>query len=510
MLLAMSSLDFEITRPSSGGGGSKKPIAVLGGGPAGLTAGYLLARRGVPVIVLEAEDQVGGIAKTEVRDGYRFDLGGHRFFTKSKEVDDLWHEVMKEEFLKRPRMSRIYWNGKFLDYPLNGADVVKKLGPVELVRSGLSYLWALVKPKGKEENLEQWVTNRFGWRLYKHFFKGYTEKVWGVPTTELRAEWAAQRIKGLSFFSAAKAAIFGNKGNKIKSLISEFHYPRFGPGQMWETMADEIIAAGGEVRLNTPIEKLEVRDGRIVAIEAGGERIEPGDVISSLPLRATVGLAGAAADGRVQAAAQGLRYRDFLTVALVIDGEDLFPDNWIYIHEPDVRVGRIQNYRSWSPWMVPDQSKACVGLEYFCFQGDDLWAMADEQLVELAKDELAELGLVARGKVERGFVTRVPLAYPMYDADYSERVDAIRAWLETLGNLQQVGRNGLHRYNNSDHSMLTAIRAVDNVVDGAGHDLWAVNAESVYHETDEETHQPYRRAPDTKAMREPLVPAQRA
>ena len=412
---------------------------------------------------------------------------------------------MKEEFLKRPRMSRIFWNGKFIDYPLDRDDVIWKFGPVELLRCGLSYLWAAVKPKGREDNFEQWVSDRFGKRLYQHFFKTYAEKVSGVPTTELRAEWAAQRIKGLSFFFAAKAAFFGNKGNKIKSLINEFHYPRFGPGQMWETMADEIIANGGEVRLGAPVEKLEVRDGSIVAIEAGGERIEPGEVISSLPLRATVGLAGAAADGVVQGAAQGLRYRDFLTVALVIDGEDLFPDDWIYIHEPGVRVGRIQNYRSWSPWMVPDQSKACVGLEYFCFQGDDLWTMADEQLVELAKDELAKLGLVAREQVERGFVTRVPLAYPMYDADYSERVDAIRGWLETLDNLQQVGRNGLHRYNNSDHSMLTAIRAVENIVDGARHDLWAVNAESVYHETDEQPEQPYRRAPDTKAMREPLA-----
>ena len=326
---------------------------MLGGGPAGLTAGYLLARQGMPVIVFEAEDQVGGIAKTEVRDGYRFDLGGHRFFTKSQEVNDLWHEVMKEEFLKRPRMSRIFWNGKFLKYPLDGMDVVRQLGPVELVRSGFSYLWAAIKPKGKEENLEQWVSNRFGKRLYQHFFKTYTEKVWGVPTTELRAEWAAQRIKGLSFFSAAKAAFFGNKGNKIKSLIEEFHYPRFGPGQMWETMADEIIANGGEVRMECPVEKLEVRDGRVVAIEAGGERIEPSHVISSLPLRATVGMAGAAATGDVQAAAQGLRYRDFLTIALIIDGEDLFPDTWIYIHDPSVRVGRIQNFRSWSPWMVP-------------------------------------------------------------------------------------------------------------------------------------------------------------
>jgi protoporphyrinogen oxidase len=483
----------------------RRPVAVLGGGPAGLTAGYLLAKRGQPVVVFEAEDQVGGIAKTEVRDGYRFDLGGHRFFTKSKEVNDLWHEVMREEFLLRPRLSRIYWNRKFLQYPLEGMDVIKKLGPVELTRALLSYLVAAVKPKGNEDDLESWVSNRFGRRLYELFFKSYTEKVWGVPCTELRAEWAAQRIKGLSFFSAAKAAFFGNGDNKIKSLISEFHYPRFGPGQMWETMADEIIAAGGEVRMKTPVTQLEARDGRVVAVVAGGERIECSEVISSLPLRLTVGITQPDAPAAVREAARGLRYRDFLTVALVIDGEDLFPDNWIYIHEPGVRVGRIQNFRSWSPWMVPDPSKASVGLEYFCFQGDDLWDASDEQLVEMAKDEIAKLGLADRSKVERGFVTRVPLAYPMYDADYAERVNTIRAWLETFGNLQQVGRNGLHRYNNSDHSMLTAIRAVENILDGTHHDLWAVNAESVYHEEDVADEHPYKRAPDTKAMREPLA-----
>src|SRR3954465_12150689 len=302
----MSTVEIDVPR-SGRFERAERPVAVLGGGPAGLTAGYLLAKRNQPVIVFEAEDQVGGLAKTEVRDGYRFDLGGHRFFTKSKEVQDLWHEGMREEFLERPRMSRIYWNRKFLDYPLQGTDVIKKLGPIELTRSLFSYLWAAVRPKGREDNFEQWVSNRFGKRLYQHFFKSYTEKVWGVPADEIRAEWAAQRIKGLSFFSAAKAAFFGNKGNKVKSLITKFHSPRFGPGQMWETMADEIIAAGGEVRLSTPVEKLEVRDGRIVAIEAGGERIEPSEVISSLPLRPTVGMSGAAASGEAQAAAQGLR-----------------------------------------------------------------------------------------------------------------------------------------------------------------------------------------------------------
>jgi protoporphyrinogen oxidase len=483
----------------------KKPTVVLGAGPAGLTAGYLLAKEGLPVIVLEAHEKVGGLAMTEERDGYRFDLGGHRFFTKSKEVDDLWHEVLDDEFLLRPRMSRIYWNKRYLDYPLRGPDVIRKLGPVELTRALLSYLRAAVKPKGNEDSLEEWVSNRFGKRLYELFFKSYTEKVWGVPCTELRAEWAAQRIKGLSFFSAAKAAFFGNRGNKVKSLISEFHYPRFGPGQMWETMTREIRRMGGEVRTETPVERLVIEDGRVVGVEAGGETIEAGQVISSLPLRSTVEMTRPLAPAEVREAARGLRYRDFLTVALVLDGEDLFPDNWIYIHEPGVRVGRIQNYRSWSPWMVPDQSKACVGLEYFCFEGDDLWTMNDDELVALASRELEQLGLASRSKVERGYAVRVPKAYPMYDKDYEDRVAAIRGWLETVGNLQQVGRNGLHRYNNSDHSMLTAMRAVENLVKGKSHDLWAVNAESVYHEEDVKDEHPYREAPETPTMQQPVA-----
>ena len=480
--------------------GDPQTTLVLGGGPAGLTAGYLLGKAGRDVVVLEGEGQVGGLAKTVERDGYRFDLGGHRFFTKAKEVDALWHEVLGDEFLRRPRMSRIYWNSRYLDYPLRGPDVIRKLGPVELARCMGSYLVAAARPKGEEESLEQWVTNRFGRRLFELFFKTYNEKVWGVPASEIRAEWAAQRIKGLSFFSAAKAAFFGNRGNKIKSLINEFNYPRYGPGQMWEAMTEAIEANGGTVRLDARVERIELDGDGVAAVHVDGERLEPDAVISSLPLREVVEMTTPAPPDEVLAAARGLRYRDFLTVALVVDGEDLFPDNWIYIHEPGVRVGRIQNYRSWSPWMVPDPTKACVGLEYFCFAGDDLWSMDDGALVELAARELEQLRLAPRSAVERGFAIRVPKAYPIYDARYAERVAVVRAWLETIDNLQQVGRNGLHRYNNSDHSMLTAMRAVENLVAGAQHDIWAVNAESVYHETDVADEHPYRTAPEPPAL----------
>jgi protoporphyrinogen oxidase len=483
----------------------KRPTLVLGAGPAGLTAGYLLAKRDLPVVAVEAEAQVGGLAKTVVRDGYRFDLGGHRFFTKSKEVERLWHEVLGDEFLLRPRMSRIYWNKRFLDYPLRGPDVLKKLGPVEVSRAFASYVAASARPRGNEESFEEWVSNRFGRRLFDLFFRSYTEKVWGVPTSEIRAEWAAQRIKGLSFASAAKAAFFGNEGNKVKSLIQQFHYPRYGPGQMWETMTEEVRSLGGEVRLEAPVEELVVEGGRVHEVAAGGQTYDPGHVISSLPLRTTVSVTRPNPPVEVIHAAAGLRYRDFLTVALVLDGEDLFPDNWIYIHEPGVRVGRIQNYRSWSPWMVPDPSKACVGLEYFCFAGDDLWTMDDDDLVDLAARELEELGLAPRSKVERGYAVRVPKAYPMYDADYADRVATIRAWLDGIENLHQVGRNGLHRYNNSDHSMLTAIRAVENVTLGTAHDIWSVNAESVYHEEDVKDEHPYRQAPETPAMKQPVA-----
>jgi protoporphyrinogen oxidase len=479
---------------------------VLGGGPAGLTAGYLLARRGQPVTVLEATGAVGGLARTEVRDDYRFDLGGHRFFTKSPEVEALWIELLGSELLVRPRLSRIYWNGRFIDYPLNAGDVIRKVGPAEVVRSAGSYAAARLRPRRGAETFEDWVTQRFGRRLFELFFRSYTEKVWGVSTAEIRAEWAAQRIRGLSLWRAAQNAL-GLGAGGVRSLIEEFHYPRLGPGQMWERMAAEIERHGGEVRLEAPVTRLRAGEGGAIEVEAGGATLAGTGVISSLPLRTLAGVVDPAPPAAVLEAAAGLRYRDFLTVALVIDGADPFPDNWIYIHDPGVRVGRIQNFRAWSPEMVPEPHRACVGLEYFCFEGDDLWAAGDDDLVALAARELEHLGLSAADRVVRGHVVRVPKAYPVYDADYEDRVATLRDWLAGVEGLQQVGRNGLHRYNNSDHSMLTAMRAVSNLCDGADYDIWSVNADSAYLEESEAHEQPYRAAPTTPAMAAPLADA---
>ena len=472
------------------------PVAVLGAGPAGLTAAYTLAARGLPVVVLEADDTVGGLSRTVVADGYRFDLGGHRFFTKSAEVEVLWSEVLGSEMLVRPRLSRIYWRGRFVQYPLRAGDVIARVGPLELSRCAASYARARLRRGGREESFEEWVTARFGRRLFELFFKTYTEKVWGVPTGELRAEWAAQRIADLSLWRAARAALPGRRrGAQPKSLIEEFRYPRLGPGQMWEEMARRIAAGGGEVRLGAVVEGLRLDGDRVAAVTAGGEELEVSATISSIPLRTVAGIGAPSA--AVREAAAGLRYRDFLTVALVIDGEPPFPDNWVYVHDPGARVGRIQNFRAWSPWMTPDPRRSCVGLEYFCFEGDELWRRDDADLVALARSEIDELGLVPADRVVEGHVVRVPKAYPIYDAEYADRVARIRDWLDTIANLQQIGRNGLHRYNNSDHSMLTAMRAVENLCDGAGHDIWAVNADSVYHERDEAPEQPYRVVPET-------------
>ncbi|MEY2472042.1 MAG: hypothetical protein QOK28_1371 [Actinomycetota bacterium] len=463
-----------------------KDIVIIGAGPAGLTAAYELSKRGETAVVLEADDTVGGISRTVERDGWRFDIGGHRFFTKVPEVEDLWHELLADdEFLTRPRLSRIFYNGHFFDYPLKAVNALRGLGVREAVLCVLSYVWARVRPPKDQTTFEGWTTARFGKRLYEIFFKTYTEKVWGVPAHEIQADWAAQRIKNLSLFSAVVNAMLPNrKQTDITSLIEEFEYPKHGPGMMWERARDVVQAAGSKVIMRAPVVRIEHAAGNATCVITDGESADAypaSHVISSMPITALVRVMDPPAPAEVLAAADALSYRDFLTIALVVPESSGFPDNWIYVHSPDVKLGRIQNFGSWSPYMVKD-GRTCLGLEYFVYEGDELWNADDDDLVELGKRELAALGLVDPSVVEAGYVVRMPKAYPMYDDKYKANVDVIRRWLEEhCSNVYPVGRNGMHRYNNQDHSMYTAMLSVENIL-GAHHDTWNVNVEADYHE----------------------------
>lgn len=461
--------------------------AILGGGPAGLTAAYILGRRGRAGIVFEADGTVGGIAKTIEFNGYRFDLGGHRFFTKVQPVQRLWEEVLGEEFLKRPRLSRIYYNGKYFDYPIKAKDVVKRLGLWEAILCTLSYLWWGRRRNDEAHTFEEWVTTRFGRRLYNAFFRSYTEKVWGIPGSQIRALWAAQRIKNFSL-GRAILSILGLNRRNVTTLIEEFHYPRLGPGQMWEAFAARAEEYSIPVRLKQRCVGVQHTDGRVTSVvvrENGTTQEHAVDsVISTLALKDLVASMNPPAPPEVRAAADRLRYRDLVLVALMTTEAEPFPDNWIYLHDPETRAGRVQNYRAWSADMVRGETN-CLGVEYFCFEGDDIWKMPDEDAVALATEELARIGLIDPTKVVDGVKVLVPKAYPMYDSAYEEAVQTIREYLSGFENLQTCGRNGLHRYNNQDHSMWTAILAALNTVDGAAHDVWSVNTEGDYLEEGE-------------------------
>jgi protoporphyrinogen oxidase len=448
----------------------------------------------VHATVLEGDDAVGGISRTAQYKSFRFDIGGHRFFTKIEPVQALWEEILGDEYITVPRLARIYYNGQFFDYPLKAANALRGLGLTNAERIMLSYARWRAFPHRVEDNFEQWVTNRFGKRLYEIFFKTYTEKVWGIPCTEIRAEWAAQRIQGLSLAKAIlNATPLQRRSSAIKTLIHEFRYPRLGPGQMWEMCRDRVVAMGGQVLMRHQMRQIELRDGRATAVVAetpdGVKRFEADHVISTTSLRALIESLAPPAEtsgpggvpGHIQAAGNGLKYRDFVVVALMLKREHLFPDNWIYIHTPGVNIGRIQNFNNWSKAMVPEPGTTCLGLEYFCFEGDGIWQTPDADLIASGAQDLERLGLASASDLVDGTVIRVPKAYPIYDSEYRGHLDTVRSFIDPIPNLHTVGRNGMHKYNNQDHSMLTAMMAVWNMT-GASHDIWSVNSDFEYHE----------------------------
>ncbi|TXC72400.1 NAD(P)/FAD-dependent oxidoreductase [Sphingomonas ginsenosidivorax] len=479
-------------------------VAIIGAGPAGLTAAYLLGKAGYSVTVIERDPTyVGGISRTVEHDGFRFDIGGHRFFSKSQAVVDLWNEILPDDFIERPRMSRIYYEGKFYSYPLRAFEALGNLGLWRSTLCMASYAKAKLRPRSTVRSFEDWVVNQFGHKLYSIFFKTYTEKVWGMPCDAMSADWAAQRIKGLSLGGAVidglKRSLGLNRkpndGMQTKTLLESFRYPRLGPGMMWDAARDKVLAQGNTILMGHALKQLAQESGtdrwRLTATGPDGATvaIAARHVISSAPMRELAGRLHPLPGTLPQAAA--LRYRDFLTVALMIKSPDLFPDNWIYIHDSKVKVGRVQNFRSWSPEMVPDADIACVGLEYFCFEGDGLWASSDADLVALATKEMAILGLCDPAHVTGGVVVRQEKAYPVYDEDYRDNVDALRQEIEARHpTLHCVGRNGMHRYNNQDHAMMTAMLTVRNIQAGARiHDIWTVNEDAEYHEAGQEGEQ---------------------
>lgn len=471
--------------------GFDSKVVIIGGGPAGLTSAYELQRNSANIkpVVLEAGAIVGGIARTESHRGYRFDIGGHRFFTKVKEVEEVWHDIVAEDFITVPRLSRIFYRDKYYDYPLKPMNALRNIGAYEAVRITLSLLRYKLFPYRTEDTFDQWVTNRFGARLFNHFFKAYTEKVWGVPCSEIRADWAAQRIKNLSLVKAVWNALTG--ANDTSSLIEEFQYPRLGPGQMWEKMTTRVEGNGGEVRMKSWVGKV-FRDGmRVSGVEVHQENPETGEVntyveegenfINTMPLRELIHCMDPPPPPEVIEAANKLKYRDFMIVTLVLDHEDPFPDNWIYVHSANVNVGRIQNFRAWSAAMIPEPNRSSIGMEYFCNDTDDIWSMKDEDLIKMAGQELERIDLAPASSVVDGAIIRQPKAYPVYDSEYMPALETLKNWIGQLENFQTVGRNGLHRYNNQDHSMLSAMLAARNIL-GANHDVWEVNVERSYHE----------------------------
>lgn len=460
---------------------------ILGAGPAGLTAALTLNEHRVCNHILEKDEVVGGLARTGEYKQYRFDLGGHRFFTKVPIVQAIWEQVLGDDLLTRSRLSRIYYRSKFFAYPIEPLNALRGLGVTEATRCMFSYVSSRMCPRQPERDFETWITNRFGRRLFEIFFQTYTEKVWGIPCRQIGAEWAAQRIRGLSLMSLLADSLQRwkkrSKQRAIKTLIKEFQYPRLGPGMLWSRLSDIITAQGSKITLRAPVTKISWKRGQVVAVRAGQETYTGSHFLSSLPLRDLILSLDPAPSRHVLSAANDFHYRDFLMVLLIVSDTALFRDNWIYIHDPAVKVGRIQNYNNWSPDLNPVPGTTCLGLEYFCSHDDQLWSFSADQLIALARTELAQIGLADPDKVIDGTVVRLPKAYPIYDDTYKNGIAVIREFLNILPNLQTMGRNGMHRYNNQDHSMLTGILAAHNVL-GSKYNLWEINADAEYHEQD--------------------------
>ncbi|MGD9155568.1 MAG: NAD(P)/FAD-dependent oxidoreductase [Bacillota bacterium] len=464
-------------------------VIILGGGPAGLAAAYDLAKNGVANLVLEKDRQVGGISKTIIYKDFYFDLGGHRFFTKFPEVEALWREVLAANFQKTPRLSRIYYRNKFFNYPLTPLNALFGVGiGATLVIIG-SYLKAKMFPSRPEDTFEQWVSNRFGKKLFTMFFKTYTEKVWGIPCSSIQAEWAAQRIKGLSLSSAIYNALFKPKNSNIKTLIDEFDYPVFGPGMMYSEMKAKAELTGASRCLSecevVKLNHVGFTVKSVVYRDPNGQRrlIDGSHFISSIPITELIAGIDPPAPPAVLAAAQKLQYRSLITVDIIINKAKIFPDNWIYIHSPEVKLGRIQNFKNWSARMVPDPRKSSLGLEYFCNEHDELWEMPDEELFSLAAAEVEKIRICQKADIEDYVVVRVPKAYPVYNLGYQESLAVVAKYLRQFSNLQPVGRYGLFKYNNMDHSIMTGLYASENIRAGNRlYDTWSINVDAEYHE----------------------------
>ena len=476
---------------------SAADVVVIGAGPAGLTAAYLLSKAGKRVIVLEQDSRyVGGISRTVDHKGFLFDIGGHRFFSKSNEVNRLWDEILPDGFVTCSRLTRICYNGKFYSYPLKAFEAFLNLGLFTSLACVASYAWARLTPIRHPRTFHEWVRNQFGERLFSIFFRTYTEKVWGMSCDEISANWAAQRIKGLNLAAAVLIGVRRSLGigrratgkPVIKTLIESFRYPRRGPGMLWEAAARKTAALGGEVKLGRKVAGLaydaDAKAWTVTAQAVNGARetYRAAHVVSSAAMRDLAGMLTPPPASRARA--DRLRYRDFLIVVLIVKGAEVFPDNWIYIHDPSVKVGRVENFRNWTSAMVPDPALSSLGMEYFCFEGDGIWTADDRDLVALAKREIAQLGLVASDIVVDGVVVRQPKAYPVYDEHYAAHVAAVREELEArYPSLHLVGRNGMHKYNNQDHAMMTAMLTVENILAGARkYDVWNVNEDAEYHE----------------------------